>query len=245
MKKVGRIDAIVRHPVKALRGESLTECSVDQFGLYGDRINYFGDATKAGRPISPDKCPSFIEYSATLVGEGSQDAYPAVEITSPAGNRYRWGDEQFFAEMQQAAGNLPIVTFSRTPAEGGENWDGHILIVTDASLREVARAWGKGEVDHRRFRANLVIALDEDIPFQENEWLGKQLRIGDILLQVNSRCERCHAINIEPSSYQIDTSLLKTVAQKHEGHFGVYASVIQTGKVGINDEVHIVESAST
>lgn len=239
MKKVGRIDAIVRHPVKALRGESLTECSVDRFGLYGDRSHYFGDGTREGRPLSPDKCPSFIAYTATFVGEGSQAAYPAVEISSPTGNKYRWGDEQFFAEMEQAA-NLPIIPFTRTPAEGGENWDGHILIVTDASLRELARAWAKGEVDHRRFRANLVIALDEDLPFQEDHWLGKQLKIGDILLQVSSHCERCHAINIDPSAYQIDTSLLKTVVYQRDNRFGVYATVIQPGKIKLNDEVYVV-----
>jgi len=239
MGKVGKVAELVRHPVKALRGESLQECRVDSFGLYGDRSHYFGDGTKEGRPLSPDKCPSFVEYTARFIGDGTEKAYPPVEVTSPSGDTFTWGEASFFAEMEKAA-KLPIMPFSRTPMEGGENWDGHILIVTDASLRELQRAWGKGAVDHRRFRANVVVALDEDRPFQEDEWLGKRLQIGDVELQVHSHCERCHAINIDPASYEIDTSLLKTVVKQRENRFGVYASVVRTGSIKVDDEVHVV-----
>lgn len=38
MKKVGTLGAIFRHPVKAMRGERLTACRVDAFGVYASVV---------------------------------------------------------------------------------------------------------------------------------------------------------------------------------------------------------------
>lgn len=162
-------------------------------------------------------------------------------ITAPSGKSYVWPEPELVEEIATAT-QLSLQPFTRTPVTGGENWEDHILIVTDASLRQLTREWGKGRIDHRRFRANLVITLQEDVPYQEDEWLGKRLQIGEVILSVNSHCERCRAITMDPDHLAIDGSLLKTVVQTRQNRFGVYASVVQTGEIRSGDEVILLDA---
>ncbi|MCG6197771.1 MOSC domain-containing protein, partial [Anoxybacillus sp. LAT_38] len=83
-----------------------------------------------------------------------------------------------FAKVAETTGR-PVTAVRSTPREGGENWEDHVLLVTDASLREIARLVGRESLDPRRFRANFVVVLDEDTPFAEDAWLGRRLRIND------------------------------------------------------------------
>jgi uncharacterized protein YcbX len=238
MDKVGKLDRIIRYPVKAMRGESLPSCRVDNFGLYGDRSRYFLDDSRSGKFLSADRAPQILGYQAELIGEERGDAYPQVRITSPNGTVYTWEDERLRHEIETAT-QRPVTPKVNTPDQGGENWEDHILIATDASIRKMAKLWGK-ELDPRRFRANLLIALEQDQPFLEDEWLGKQIRINDVVLQVNKHCERCMYINIDPTDLSIDPTLLKTLVKERDNRFGVYASVIQPGTVRRYDEVFVL-----
>jgi uncharacterized protein YcbX len=239
MEKVGTLQAMYRHPVKAMRGEKLDGCMVDSFGLYGDRSHYFLDESRQGKYVSADKVPAMLGYTARFTGEGQETAYPEVIVASPQGAGYRWDDERFHAEIAQVA-NRPVTPVRRTPKEGGKNWEDHILIVTDSSLREIARLIGQSQLDARRFRPNLIIALDDDRPFAEDDWIGKKLRINDVLLQVNKHCERCMYVNIDPETLEINPAVLKAVVKRHDNRFGVYASVLQPGRLAVGQEVFVV-----
>jgi uncharacterized protein YcbX len=142
--------------------------------------------------------------------------------------------------VQETAGR-PVRPVRSTPQEGGKNWEDHILLVTDASLREIARLAKVEPLDPRRFRGNLVIALDEDEPFAEDRWLGKQLRVNDVLLQVTKPCDRCMYVNVDPDTLAINPAVLKTCFQRHGNAFGVYASVVVPGTVNAGDAVFIAE----
>lgn len=235
MKRVGQLAEIIRHPVKALKGERIPSSQVDAFGLYGDRSYYFLDNSRTGKFLCADRAPRMLGYQAQLVGEAAEGTYPAVRITSPEGKQFSW-DEDFHQEMETIT-KLPLTAMMSTPEKGGVNWEDHILLVTDASLRKMASMCGRELLDHRRFRANLVIALDDDLPFVEEEWFGKQLKINDVVLQVNKHCKRCVYINIDPTDLSIDPVVLKTVVKERSQHFGVYASVIQPGSISEKDEV--------
>jgi uncharacterized protein YcbX len=239
MEKVGRLQVLYRYPVKAMRGEKLDSCLVDGFGLYGDRSHYFLDESRQGKYVSADKVPALLGYAARFNGNGQETGYPEVMITSPQGVSYCWDDERFHAEIAEVA-KRPVTPMRSTPQEGGKNWVDHILIVTDSSLREIARLMGEQELDARRFRPNLVIVLDEDRPFLEDHWIGRQLRINDVLLRVNKHCERCMYVNIDPESLEMNPAVLKTVVKHHDNHFGVYASVVSPGSVSAGDEVFCV-----
>ncbi|PHE54593.1 MOSC domain-containing protein, partial [Bacillus toyonensis] len=61
--------------------------------------------------------------------------------------------------------------------------------------------------------------------------------IGEVELEIVRHCERCMIITIDPNTLTLETTLLKTIVQKRNNHFGVYASVIKPGKVNIGDSI--------
>jgi uncharacterized protein YcbX len=86
-----------------------------------------------------------------------------------------------------------------------------------------------------------VIAFNGDEPFQEFQWLGKTLTIGETELRVDQKCERCTMINVDPAgdSSVVDPAFLRTVGKQLDACFGVYAHVVQTGTVQVNDPIYL------
>nr|WP_276316156.1 MOSC domain-containing protein [Paenibacillus lignilyticus] len=112
-----------------------------------------------------------------------------------------------------------------------------ILLITDSSLRKLEAMWGK-PLDPLRFRANLLVTLDDYAP-DEYEWLNKQLSVGSARLQADLFCDRCSLITIDPETLERDASLLRTVNEQFKLNFGVYASVKQAGQVQVGDAVYL------
>lgn len=112
-----------------------------------------------------------------------------------------------------------------------------ILLVTDTSLQMLESMWGK-PLDPRRFRGNFVLKLNDGAP-SEPEWVGKRTVIGEVELQADSLCERCVVITMDPDTQKKDPSLLKLVNREFGLMFGVYASVVRTGQVRLDDTVSI------
>lgn len=100
-------------------------------------------------------------------------------------------------------------------------------------------------MNYRRFRPNLLISLKDKIPFIEEEWLGKRIKIGSqVELELRRHCERCMIITVNPDNAQRDRSLLTTVVKERNNHFGVYVSVIKTGEIQTGDEVFLLDVAN-
>ncbi len=239
----GEIKEIVRHPVKSMRGESVQETTIEAYGIYGDRSHAYLDNTRPGKFVTATQFPAMIGYGAKFIGEESQDVYPAVEVKTPEGKVYRWNDAALLQEIEEKAKReIETIQYKPDYVPMGAIEEEHILLVTEPSLCKLAFIWGE-EIDHRRFRANLVLSLYEDTPFAEETWFGKQMKIGEAELQIQRHCERCSIININPATYSLDHTLLKTVARKRNSHFGVYASVIKPGKIKVGDKVILFKNA--
>lgn len=238
---VGVIAQLTRYPVKSFAGEELEASEVAAYGLYGDRSHAFIDDTKEGwdRYVTARQIPGMLAYKARLVGAGSAVDFPELQVTSPDGREFGW-DERLLADLQRhARTKLSLLAFKPSGADLLAVDDGSILIVTDAALRRMERAWGK-RLDPRRFRANVVISLtNPDI--DERAWIGKRLTVGGARLKVVSACERCSMITIDPESLERDASLLRTVNEEADLQFGVYASVERTGPIRVGDPVSITD----
>ena len=113
-----------------------------------------------------------------------------------------------------------------------------ILLVTDASINKLKEIRGNEEIDHRRFRPNLIISLEEEEPFVEEKWIGKRLKIGEeVEIEINLHCPRCMIITVDPDSAELDPSIQKTVVKERNNNFGVYASVKKTGQIHVGDAI--------
>ncbi|WP_428909935.1 MOSC domain-containing protein [Niallia sp. Krafla_26] len=240
---IGRINEIVRHPVKSLRGESVQKTKIMDYGLYGDRSHAYIDETKDGDFLTITHFQEMVQYQARFVGEESVNEYPKVEVITPEGKALNWDDEELLKELETKS-NRKVSTKKYTPTHVpiGPIAVEHILLTTDASLEKVEELWGKDEVDARRFRPNIMIALEDKKPFVEEDWVGRRIRIGsEVELEFVGHCVRCMIITVDPDNAERDPSLHKTVIKENNNHFGIYASVIKTGNIQVNDEIYFID----
>jgi uncharacterized protein YcbX len=212
-----------------------------EYGLYGDRSHAFLDKTRPGKFLTITQCPEMVRYKARFLGEESLEYYPPLEITTPDGKVYFWGDAELQHHIEQMANRkVSLVDYPPTHVPFGAIEEEHVQFVTDASLEKIQELWGK-EIDARRFRPNFLFTLYENVPFVEDNWFGKILKIGEVELEVKRHCERCMIITVDPENAHRDTTLLKTLVKERNNYFGVYATVIKPGEVEVGQQVLLIE----
>ncbi len=155
------------------------------------------------------------------------DAAEGVEITGPDGLHYAWDDPALAAAL---AGRLQQpVAVDRSAASLHDAAPVHM--VTTSSLA-AASQWTPGEeMDPRRFRANVIVELDEPQPFAETAWPGQTFSLGDNgpVIGVVSHTERCAVTTFDPDTLERDNRVLAGLARDRQNLFGVYARVIRPG----------------
>lgn len=123
-----------------------------------------------------------------------------------------------------------------------------ISIITTASLRELASHVGAGPagLDPARFRATVVVDLGE-VPFSEEELVGRELALGDARVRVAARIPRCAVIDLDPGTGERNGGLMRALGRLRpdsgpEGPiFGVDAQVTAPGMVRPGDTVELLD----
>ena len=116
-----------------------------------------------------------------------------------------------------------------------------ISIINRATVRDVERVVRK-PVDALRFRGNLLIAGAD--PWAEFGWIGKTVRIGEAVVRIVERIDRCAATNVDPTSGARDRNIPRALEEGF-GHqdCGVYAQVLEAGTVRRGDPVAVLDQA--
>ncbi|MEL6597467.1 MAG: MOSC domain-containing protein [Pseudomonadota bacterium] len=127
----------------------------------------------------------------------------------------------------------------RVPDRGMTDTDfPSISLNSTSSLRALSQKVGT-DLDQRRFRGNLW--LDGLGPWEEFEWIGQTLRIGSAELRVVERIGRCLATTANPVTGLRDADTLGALKNGWDHtDFGVYAEVIKSGEIRLNDPVEVV-----
>jgi uncharacterized protein YcbX len=124
-----------------------------------------------------------------------------------------------------------------------------LTLLTTASLKAGQRLHPSASWDPRRFRPNLLVDVADE-GFVENEWVGRRLQIGDVVLEVAAPTPRCVMITLPQEELPADRAVLTTLARHNRvplpeaGRFtclGAYASVRHPGFVAIGDRVFLRE----
>lgn len=90
-----------------------------------------------------------------------------------------------------------------------------------------------------RWRGNLWV--EGTAPFEELDWIGRTLQIGETRLQVQEAITRCKATTANPDTGRIDADTLGALqAWTGRQDFGVYATVIASGPIRLGDTLEIV-----
>jgi uncharacterized protein YcbX len=110
-----------------------------------------------------------------------------------------------------------------------------------ATLNRLHALYPDGRFDARRFRPNMVVQTAEgEKDFVEDNWIGKTLAIGDtVRLSITGSCPRCVMTTLAQGDLPKDAGILRTAAQHNRANVGVYASVLQGGKVRRGDSVRL------
>lgn len=115
-----------------------------------------------------------------------------------------------------------------------------ILLVTTSTLRTLAGHNPAARFDVRRFRPNLLVDTGPDATgYVEQEWRGRHLRAGGLLLRVETACVRCVMTTHAQDDLPKDPSVLRTVVRDAGHKVGVYASVVSAGEVAVGDELRL------
>ncbi len=240
-----RITDIYRYPVKGLSAERLERVTLAPGeGLPLDRAYALALGTTPFDPGAPRPLPktrflmlmrnerlaalktSYDEASGVLsiIREGAEVA--RGNLGEPGG---RAAIERFFATYvgAQAHGAPRLVH-----APGHSFADVGIKLVSLINLASVAalEATVGRPVHPLRFRANFY--FDGAEPWEEWQWIGRELGLGAARLRVVDRTTRCAATEVNPETAERDLLVRAALASAY-GHMdmGVYAEVVAGGEV--------------
>ena len=252
------VSAINRYPVKSLQGESLDLVDVDTDGLDGDRE--WGIVENAtGKVWSAKRHGALLGGSARTTPEGPV-------ITLPDGTRLDphdpsrdaklsdWLDADVSlrrassAEVRSYEASLqldPDVDVFDMPMTAGRFLDlSPVHLLTTASLGAAAAIHPDGDWTADRFRPSIVVELDDESnsSFVENEWIGRTIEVGPVVLDVVLPTVRCvMTTRVQaPKHIERDLEIFKTLRDRNEQNLGVYANVSAPGTIRHGDHVALL-----
>lgn len=132
-----------------------------------------------------------------------------------------------------------LLTYSAPP---GTFFDAFpLLLLSRSALRTLAAAAPDSSFDRRRFRANLLFDSDAR-GFPEDDWVGKRVRLGEAVLEIAMRCPRCVATTHAQQHDDLpkDPKIMRTLVREHGGDLGVYARVMEPGRVAVGDRADVL-----
>jgi uncharacterized protein YcbX len=246
-------------PVRSLGLEHPDQIDVTERGVVEDRRffltddqNRFIDRVIVGRLVQvaahtdPGATMLRMTFPDGTVVEGEVQLGDPVE--TPIHGRTGVGHVvigPWAAALEPIAGR-PIRVI-RCDRPGGTRIANAASIVSDGSLRELARHLGVESIDARRFR--MLIEIEGAEPHEEDSWIGRRIAIGDAILRVTKPDARCAITTQDPDTGVRDLDTLRTLIgyrglrEGKHADFGVLAEVDQPGRLRLGDEVTLLDEA--
>jgi uncharacterized protein YcbX len=254
MQRMGRVAEIWRYPVKSMRGERLEGAEVGPLGVDGDRRFGVLDLDR-GSILSAKRAPGLFGCAACYGPAGdlrvelpdgtTRGRGPELDAALTALLRRRVAvvsaKDHPAARIQMAQADTTTEGESRElPAPPGTFFDASpIHFLTTSTLARYRALYPDGDFDPRRFRANFVVDTGGAGGFVEDEWIGRDVRIGEIELRVTKGCSRCVMTTLEQSDLARDRGILRTIARENDNSLGVRAFVSGPGAVTVGDDVRV------
>lgn len=253
-----RVSWISFTPVKGLALELVDEVDVLETGLKGDRLFFLvddndrlvndkrygrlqtaratydeGSRTLAVRLPDGGTLEGAIEPGDEIVASFHHTPKPARLVPGP------WDDA-----LSQIAGiSLRLVEPDRPSPDRG--YVGAATLLGDGSLTAIAGVLGVDTIDWRRFRMNFGVEGLE--PHAEDQWIGRQVRMGEAVVVPRGNVGRCAITTQDPNTGVRDLDTLGALADYRAAvesteplPFGVHAAVSTPGLVRRGDAVELL-----
>jgi len=274
---LGTVTTLRRYPVKSMLGEDLQAGEVSRSGLAGDRrlavvsrrtgkiasakyprlwremLTLSAEATE-GREVAalitlPDgKTVRSTDADVDGILSGLLDEPVTLTATPPAGASLdRAVPEAVLRDGIAAPVPATLIEIGAAAPPGTFVDFAPLHLITTATLDRIAELSPYGRADLERYRPNVVIGTGGS-GFTENDWLGRELRVGaDLVLRVIARTPRCAIPTLAHGRLPRDAEALRIVARNNrvsplpdadpEPCAGVYAEVLQPGRISTGDPV--------
>jgi uncharacterized protein YcbX len=263
----GVVSALWRHPVKGFTPEPVSEVLLfpgDFFPydrLYALEVGHSGFDAAAPKTISKMKFAVLARFAAVARLRTRYNEYEEVfEVTDEDGKSWRF-------DMASEAGRHSLARHIETILARHEDYDpvafplkvlsapdpavvhshfrftdsakGFVSILNLNSLRDLGQRIGR-DLDPLRLRANIWV--EDQVAFEDHEWVGKRIRMGDDgpEFEVLKTIVRCVATHVNPQTAERDIDLCMALWETY-GHkeCGIYARIVKGGAVKPGDVLHV------
>lgn len=203
----------------------------------------FADPPKAGVKL-PAVCITLPDGTIVSSGEADADRILSKALKrevklSAAPGLPKGTAEEYWPDIQGLEHRDTVTDFGLP--EGTFFDCAFVHLLTTSTLDCFRALYPQGRFEVRRFRPNLVVdAVRTAEDFTENEWVGKVVAIGDsVRLSITELCPRCVMTTLAQSDLPQDKGILRTAAQHNKASAGVYAAVLQGGRIHRGDSVRL------
>jgi len=167
--------------------------------------------------------------------------HPDVEDADPAGRRDIVVEQKLGSAFFDEAG-MP------SPVPAGSFFDLFPLtVLTTSTIERLSELCPGSSFDERRFRMNVIVRTHGD-GFAENDWVGRELALGDLRVSVALPDPRCVMTTLAQHDLPKDTDVLRTLVRHNRIQVGdagllpcagVYAVVTGIGAIRVGDSVSL------
>ena len=138
--------------------------------------------------------------------------------------------------------SLRLVMSDEVGAASDRGSDAAVSIISAASVADLARVGGVDALDSRRFR--MLFEVDGVEPYEEDGWIGRDVRIGEAVVRPSGNVGRCAVTTCDPATAERDFDTLGVLASYRREietteplPLGVVGDVVTPGSVRAGDPV--------
>jgi hypothetical protein len=250
-----RVAWISISPVKGLALRELERCELTDAGVTGDRQFFLVDehdrlVNSKGLGALQQIVPAYDEAAGvlTLAFPDGTTVSQHVHVDGRLEANF-WGvalearvvDGPWSEAISDFAGRSLRLVKPPGPAPDRLR-SGAATLLGTGSLSAMARQLGVDEVDGRRFRMNF--GIDGLAEHEEDEWIGKRVRLGNAVVIPHGNVGRCAVTTQNPDTGTPDLDTLKALAAYRRDAeateplpFGIHMAVAEPGAVRLGDPV--------
>ena len=248
-------------PVKSVSFQSVQDCKIKKnIGIIGDRIFAFAKGLDQNQAKlfekSPDErkgkwnkiltlknSPALNKYNFEFKDKKLTFNIKDKEILSIDINQLseREALSNKILELEKSL-KQPIVLmkndtfpFFDTSISNKVDFVNSVSLLNIQSINDFEKKTNK-KIETSIFRGN--ICIDGVEPWKEREWIGKTIKINNVLFKVEKNIPRCVAINLKPKTDDNSFNLLQLL-KKNYNHFdmGIYLTALDDGEISIGNTI--------
>ncbi|MDA7430418.1 MOSC N-terminal beta barrel domain-containing protein [Primorskyibacter aestuariivivens] len=242
----GRITQIFRHPIKSHGLQTVARVSLEEGHMMPwDRV--WGVAHEASEADGSKwvSCANFSRVSKapglSAITADLDEATETVTLTHPElGSLTFQPDHEGDKLIAWAGGLIPenraaSARVIRGTGQGFSDSDfPSVTLCNMSSHRAVEQRVGQ-ELSIKRWRGNFW--FDGLAPWEEFDWIDREVRIGTAIVIPRERTDRCLATHNNPDTGTRDANVLGALDSWGHRDFSVRAEVVQAGDVAVGDTI--------